>query len=86
MSSSRRRRTRKERVRWIQHYNNGQKILLVGEGDFSFSACLARAFRSAVNMVATSLHSQGNINANGCAKESWKKVGFGGLFRDAKSS
>ncbi|CAL5403301.1 unnamed protein product [Camellia sinensis] len=57
MSSSRRRR-KKERVRWIQHYNNGQKILLVGEGDFSFSACLARAFRSAVNMVATSLHSQ----------------------------
>ncbi|KAI8007824.1 putative glycosyltransferase [Camellia lanceoleosa] len=57
MSSSRRRR-RKERVRWIQHYNNGQKILLVGEGDFSFSACLARAFRSAVNMVATSRHSQ----------------------------
>ncbi|XP_028088191.1 uncharacterized protein LOC114288803 isoform X2 [Camellia sinensis] len=58
MSSSRRRRRGKERVRWIQHYNNGQKILLVGEGDFSFSACLARAFRSAVNMVATSLHSQ----------------------------
>lgn len=45
-------------MRWIQHYNNGQKILLVGEGDFSFSACLATAFRSAVNMVATSLHSQ----------------------------
>ncbi|GMP66474.1 hypothetical protein CsSME_00026822 [Camellia sinensis var. sinensis] len=58
MSSRRRRRRRKKRVRWIQHYNNGQKILLVGEGDFSFSACLARAFRSAVNMVATSLHSQ----------------------------
>ncbi|CAL5403295.1 unnamed protein product [Camellia sinensis] len=57
MSSSSGRR-RKERVRWIQHYNNGQKILLVGEGDFSFSACLARAFGSAVNMVATSLHSQ----------------------------
>ncbi|CAL5403304.1 unnamed protein product [Camellia sinensis] len=57
MSSSSRRR-RKEGVRWIQHYKNGQKILLVGEGDFSFSACLATAFRSAVNMVATSLHSQ----------------------------
>ncbi|XP_028121859.1 uncharacterized protein LOC114319069 isoform X4 [Camellia sinensis] len=57
-SRRRRRRRRKERVRWIQHYNNGQKILLVGEGDFSFSACLARAFGSAVNMVATSLHSQ----------------------------
>ncbi|THF95299.1 hypothetical protein TEA_016841 [Camellia sinensis var. sinensis] len=61
-SRRRRRRRRKERVRWIQHYNNGQKILLVGEGDFSFSACLARAFGSAVNMVATSLHSQGESN------------------------
>ncbi|KAI8005625.1 Uncharacterized protein LOK49_LG07G02806 [Camellia lanceoleosa] len=58
MSSSGTRRRRKERVRWIQHYNNGQKILLVGEGDFSLSACLARAFGSAVNMVATSLHPQ----------------------------
>lgn len=46
--------------RWIRHYSSGHKILLVGEGDFSFSACLARAFRSAVNMVATSLHSQGD--------------------------
>ncbi|GMN27524.1 hypothetical protein TIFTF001_001690 [Ficus carica] len=42
----------------IQHYSSFQKILLVGEGDFSFSACLARAFGSAVNMVATSLDSE----------------------------
>jgi 25S rRNA (uracil2634-N3)-methyltransferase len=48
---------RKER--WIQHYSSSQKILLVGEGDFSFSACLARAFGSATNMVATSPHSEG---------------------------
>ncbi|KAJ0051405.1 hypothetical protein Pint_01800 [Pistacia integerrima] len=33
-------------------------ILLVGEGDFSFSACLAKAFGSATNMVATSLSSE----------------------------
>lgn len=45
----------KKKERWIQHYSSFQKILLVGEGDFSFSACLARQFGSAVNMVATSL-------------------------------
>lgn len=41
--------------RWIKHYSSSNKILLVGEGDFSFAACLARVFGSAVNMVATSL-------------------------------
>ena len=49
----------KKKEKKIQHYSSTQKILLVGEGDFSFSACLARAFRSAANMVATSLHSKG---------------------------
>ncbi|KAF9589923.1 hypothetical protein IFM89_029539 [Coptis chinensis] len=34
------------------------KILLVGEGDFSFTACLANAFSSGSNMVATSLDSK----------------------------
>ncbi|KAI3897476.1 hypothetical protein MKW92_032824 [Papaver armeniacum] len=43
--------------RWITHYSSSQKILLVGEGDFSFSVCLAKAFGSAANMVATSLDS-----------------------------
>ncbi|GAB2293076.1 hypothetical protein Dimus_027292 [Dionaea muscipula] len=38
-------------------YTSSQKILLVGEGDFSFSVCLAEAFGSATNMVATSLDS-----------------------------
>ncbi|EXC15617.1 hypothetical protein L484_006881 [Morus notabilis] len=42
----------------IEHYSSSQEILLVGEGDFSFSACLATAFGSAVNMVATSLDSE----------------------------
>ncbi|KAJ9551611.1 hypothetical protein OSB04_015656 [Centaurea solstitialis] len=42
------------RVRRINCYWSSQKILLVGEGDFSFSACLARAFRTATNIVATS--------------------------------
>lgn len=45
----------------IKHYSSSHRILLVGEGDFSFSACLARAFGSANNMVATSLDSRGKI-------------------------
>ncbi|KAI3889225.1 hypothetical protein MKX03_006457 [Papaver bracteatum] len=44
--------------RWITHYNNSHKILLVGEGDFSFSTCFARAFCSASNMVATTIDSE----------------------------
>lgn len=46
--------------RKIKHYSNHHKILLVGEGDFSFSKCLANAFGSASNITATSLDSQGN--------------------------
>ncbi|GAB2281975.1 hypothetical protein Dimus_016539 [Dionaea muscipula] len=38
---------------------DSDKILLVGEGDFSFAACLAKAFGSATNMVATSLDPRG---------------------------
>jgi hypothetical protein len=38
----------------IMYYPSSQKILLVREGDFSFSLCLARAFGSAANMVAPS--------------------------------
>ena len=50
-----------KKERWIEHYKSSQMILLVGEGDFSFSACLVKAFRSAHNMVATSLDSLGTI-------------------------
>ncbi|XP_028965099.1 uncharacterized protein At4g26485-like [Malus domestica] len=39
----------------IKHYSSFHKILLVGEGDFSFALCLAKSFGSASNMVATSL-------------------------------
>ncbi|XVF76981.1 hypothetical protein PTKIN_Ptkin14bG0003400 [Pterospermum kingtungense] len=44
--------------RWLQHYCSSHKMLLVGEGDFSFSASLAVSFGSATNMVATSLDSR----------------------------
>ncbi|KAM1804684.1 hypothetical protein ACFX12_030520 [Malus domestica] len=47
--------------RWFEHCNNSLEILLVQEDDFSFSACLARAFGYATNMVATSLESQGTV-------------------------
>ncbi|KAH7861038.1 hypothetical protein Vadar_020867 [Vaccinium darrowii] len=50
---------KKKQVRRIKHYNSAQKIMLVGEGDLSFSACLATSFGSGHNMVATSLHSEG---------------------------
>ena len=51
----------KHKEKWIKHYSSSHKILLVGEGDFSFGACMGKAFGSAVNMVATSLYSKGNI-------------------------
>ncbi|KAI3991490.1 hypothetical protein MKX01_006792 [Papaver californicum] len=47
--------------KWITHYSSSHKILLVGEGDFSLSACLARAFGSASNMVATHLDSEATL-------------------------
>ncbi|KAK7840903.1 uncharacterized protein At4g26485 [Quercus suber] len=46
---------------WKKHYSSKQRILLVGEGDLSFSLCLARAFGSARNIVATSLDTQEEI-------------------------
>ncbi|KAK4483521.1 hypothetical protein RD792_010718 [Penstemon davidsonii] len=51
-------------LKWIKHYNNRHKILLVGEGDFSFSACLALAFGRASNMIATSLDSKNFLKKN----------------------
>ncbi|OWM85915.1 uncharacterized protein At4g26485-like [Punica granatum] len=51
-------RTRARKKKKIMHHSSNHKILLVGEGDFSFAACLARAFSSAPNIVATSLDSR----------------------------
>ncbi|KAL3638433.1 hypothetical protein CASFOL_017804 [Castilleja foliolosa] len=49
---------------WIKHYSSRHRILLVGEGDFSFSASLARAFGHASNMIATSLDSKTFLKKN----------------------
>lgn len=43
----------------LRQYSNKQRILLVGEGDFTFSLSLARAFGSATNLTATSLDTRG---------------------------
>ncbi|KAL1556136.1 25S rRNA (uracil(2634)-N(3))-methyltransferase [Salvia divinorum] len=48
----------------IKHYSSRHDILLVGEGDFSFSACLALAFGSAANIIATSLDSEAFLKKN----------------------
>ncbi|XP_039171171.1 uncharacterized protein At4g26485 [Eucalyptus grandis] len=42
------------RQKWLKHYSPHHQILLVGEGDFSFSSSLASAFGSASNVTATS--------------------------------
>ncbi|KAM7499040.1 hypothetical protein LguiA_023454 [Lonicera macranthoides] len=57
-------RQEEEEQGWINHYSSDQRILLVGEGDFSFSTSLAKAFGCAYNMTATSLDSEGFLRRN----------------------
>ena len=52
----------KGRVKWLNHYSSSQRILIVGDGDLSFSRALATAFGSGENLVATSLESYGSID------------------------
>ncbi|XP_057840556.1 heavy metal-associated isoprenylated plant protein 41 isoform X2 [Cryptomeria japonica] len=47
--------------RRLMHYSSSQSILLVGEGNFSFSSALATAFECAQNIVATTLDSKEKV-------------------------
>lgn len=51
----------KGRVKWVKHYSSSQSILIIGDGDLSFSQALATAFGSGENIVATSLDSYSTI-------------------------
>ncbi|XP_076944858.1 uncharacterized protein At4g26485-like [Bidens hawaiensis] len=56
-------------------YSSAHKILLVGDGDFSFSLCLARAFGSARNIVATTLDTQQElVNKFGNASDNIREL------------
>ncbi|KAH1032422.1 hypothetical protein J1N35_044596 [Gossypium stocksii] len=55
-------RNEMEAEKRIKHYSSSHKILLVGEGDFSFAACLATSVGSGINMVVTSLDSKVMLN------------------------
>ncbi|KAI8553066.1 hypothetical protein RHMOL_Rhmol06G0316100 [Rhododendron molle] len=54
-------RAEEEREIWVKHYCSSHQILLVGEGDFSFSLSLAQSFGSASNIVASSLDSYAEL-------------------------
>ncbi|GLJ08338.1 hypothetical protein SUGI_0086710 [Cryptomeria japonica] len=47
--------------RRLMHYSSLQSILLVGEGNFSFSSALATAFKSAKNIVASTFDSKAKV-------------------------
>ncbi|VVB00146.1 unnamed protein product [Arabis nemorensis] len=46
---------------WVKLYSSNHQLLLVGEGDFSFSCSLATRFGSASNICASSLDSYDDV-------------------------
>ncbi|CAN8321911.1 unnamed protein product [Cochlearia groenlandica] len=46
---------------WVTDYSSNHELLLVGEGDFSFSCSLATSFGSASNICASSLDSYDDV-------------------------
>ncbi|CAN6479658.1 unnamed protein product [Victoria cruziana] len=48
-------------LRRVGHYYETHQILVVGDGDFSFSLSLAKGFGDATNMVCTSLDDEDNL-------------------------
>ncbi|GKV50497.1 hypothetical protein SLEP1_g57200 [Rubroshorea leprosula] len=53
-----------EEEKWVTHYSSKHQILLVGEGDFSYSSSLASSSGSASNVCATSLDSENDVINN----------------------
>ncbi|KAJ9560911.1 LOW QUALITY PROTEIN: hypothetical protein OSB04_006071 [Centaurea solstitialis] len=50
------------RIHRVKSYSSNQHILLVGDGDFSFSLSLAISFQSSENMVPTTIRSYRNLS------------------------
>ncbi|XP_024968623.1 heavy metal-associated isoprenylated plant protein 41-like [Cynara cardunculus var. scolymus] len=46
---------------WAKHYSSNHRILLVGEGDFSFALSLADSFQSGFKIVASSIDSYDDV-------------------------